>query len=439
MTTPPGSLPPLPPLAQLREIDRPLTSSEYYHACIGHHPDTVLKPRDVVAVLEGEWTSDTAIDWQAAIDKVAAVNPGVCLRLSGKRQHARWRSDGSPPALRLEPDCTWDGRSSAGDDFIFATPLSLEEGRTCELIIAGRESVKVIFRAAHAVMDGMGVVHFLLELFRVIRGEPLLGSNATYTDIELMHKVPSRPLPFKFIKPLALTGTPQGNEQGGLWRRVTLSGPQPHLIPRVAQIIAEHARRHGIASQEAASATSTTSGTVRIALPVSLKRHAPELLATTNFTSMLYLDIGPDADADANTIKHQLDDALERNIETNYPGFLKVIRYLPFSWVDRLVSPTRKNYTHPYLAETAVLSVMGPFKRSMFSGGGFRASTLYGLPQKENAFIVIVGFQGRFELLVGMCHLFANEGRLDAFIEELQQRLQRLAPSGTPAAPLSTD
>lgn len=420
MTNTPASL---PPLAPLKNIDRPLTSSEYYHACIGHHPDTIFKPRDVIAVLEGELAADATIDWQSAIDKVVAVNPGCCLRLSGKRQHTRWSSDGHPPALRFEPDCTWDGRSSIGDDFIFATPLSLEEGRTCELIIAGRGNIKVIFRVAHAVMDGMGVVHFLLELFRAIRGEPLLGSNATYTDIELMHKIPSRPLPFKFIKPLALTGAPQGNERGGLWRRVTLSGPQPHLVPRVAQIIAEYARRHRVASDGAADQKSGASGTVRIALPVSLKRHAPELLATTNFTSMLYLDIAPDANAEANNIKQQLDDALERNVEANYPGFLKVIRYLPFSWVDRIVSPTRKNYTHPYLAETAVLSVMGPFKRSMFSGGGFRASTLYGLPQKENAFIVIVGFQGRFELLVGMYHLFANEGRLDAFIEELQQRL----------------
>lgn len=411
----------LPPLAPLQGIDRPLTSSEYYHACIGHHPDTIFKPRDVIAVLEGELAPDAAIDWQSAIDKVVAVNPGCRLRLSGKRQRARWRSDGHPPALRLEPDCTWDGRSSVGDDFIFSTLLSLEEGRTCELIIAGREHIKVIFRVAHAVMDGMGVVHFLLELFRAIRGEPLLGSNATYTDIDLMQRIPSRPLPFKLIKPLALTGAPQGNERGGIWRRVTLPGPQPHLIPRVAQIIAEHARRHIATMGTTSTANTPASGTVRIALPVSLKRHAPDLLATTNFTSMLYLDIEPDADADI--IKQHLDDALERNVETNYPGILKIIRYLPFSWVDRVVSPTHENYMHPHLAETAVLSVMGPFKRSMFSGGGFRASTLYGLPQKENAFIVIVGFQGRFELLVGMYHLFANEGRLDAFIEELQQGL----------------
>lgn len=400
----------LPPLAPLLRIERPLTGPEYYHACIGHHPRTLIRPRDVVAVLEGELAAGAQIDWQAALDRAAAVNPGCRLRLSGKRQGARWSSDGQPPALRLLPDCDWDGRSSQGDDFIFATPLPLEAGRTCELIVAGRDKLKVIFRATHAVMDGMGVVHFLLEIFRAVRGEPLLGSNATYTDVELMRHVPSRPLPFKPSSPPSLTGAPQGAERGGLWRRVTLPGPQPNLVPRVALAIAEYARRNGGTTKPA-----------RIALPVSLKRHAPELLATTNFTNMLYLDVAPHEGLD--DIKAHLGAALERNVDANYPGILEAIRYLPFPWLDRLLSITEKNYTKPKVFETAVLSVMGPFKRTAFSGGGFRAETLYGLPQKENAFVVVVGFQGKFELLVGMANVFASAGRLDAFIDYLQQRL----------------
>ncbi|MEN9356535.1 MAG: hypothetical protein RL695_706 [Pseudomonadota bacterium] len=409
----PPKIAPLPPLAPVHRIARPLTGPEYYHACIGQHPRTLIQQRDVVAVLEGKLEAGAQPDWQAALDQVVAANPGCCLRLSGKRQNTRWSSDGQPPRLRLEPDCCWDGRSSTGDDFIYATPLSLEEGPTGELIVAGRDALKVIVRFTHAVMDGMGVVHFLQEIFRALRGEPLLGSNATYTDLELMRHVPSRPRPFKFLKPLSLTGAPQGEERGGQWRRVTLPGSQPHLIPRVAQVIAEHARRHEIPDGKP--------GTVRIALPVSLKRHAPELLATTNFTSMMYLDVAPGAEA--NAIKRDLDDALERNLDTNYPSILEAIRYLPLTWLDRIVSLTDSNYTHPRLAETAVFSVMSPFRRTAFSGGGFRAETLYGLPQKENAFVVIVGFQGKFELLVGMSHLFASAGRLDVFIEELQQKL----------------
>jgi len=397
----------LPKLEQLRQIDRRLTAPEYYHASTGRHPRTMIAPREVVCVLEGE-ISGEPIAWQAALDQVVAVNPGTRLRLTGKRQNARWISDGPPPRLRIVEECDWDGRSDVGSDFIYATSLSLEAGRICELIIAGGN--KIIFRASHAAMDGMGVIHVLLELFRALRGEPLLGSNATYTDVDLMQRVPCNAIRHKKPKIACLTGGAKGNERGGTWRRITLPGPQPHLLPRLALAIAEFARLHDTAP-------------ARIALPVTLKRHAPELLATTNFTSMLYLDIKQTDKLD--DIKHRLNELLERNEDTNYFKAIDLIKYLPFSWLDRMLSPTDKNYAAPKIFETAVLSVVGPFKKALFSGGGFKAESVYGLPQKENAFVGVVGLQGKFEVCIGMANVFASEGRLQAFIEFLEQRLKR--------------
>lgn len=402
---------PLPPLAPLREIDRLLTASEYYHACIGHHSATLQRPREVVLVLEGELAEGAQIDWQAALDQATAANPGCRLRLHGKRRQARWRSDGHPPGLRLLPDQQWDSHSSLGADFIYATPLSLEEGRSCELIIAGRSKLQIIFRATHAVMDGMGVAHFIAELFRAIRGEPLLGSNAAYTDVELMRQVASTRLPLKHFTPPTVTGEPQGTQQGGLWQRFTVPGPQPHLVARLAHAVAVyvHVRR-------------SSNEVVRIAIPINLKRHVPGLLATTNFTSMLYLDIGPEETLEDVTV--HLQSRLDLNVETNYPEILELIRFLPFPWLDKIVSINGKNYTRPKTMETAVLSVGGPFKRSMFSGGGFHAETLFGLPQTENTFLAAVGFQGKYEVMVGMSHIFASNGRFEDFLGFLEKRLQ---------------
>ncbi|SMB31357.1 conserved protein of unknown function [Sterolibacterium denitrificans] len=400
---------PLPPLAPVQEIDRLLTASEYYHACIGHHPATLQRPREVVSVIEGELAEGAQIDWQAAIDQVAAANPGCRLRLHGKRRQARWRSDGHAPGLRLLPDQQWDSHSSLGADFIYAIPLSLEEGRGCELIIAGRDRLQIIFRAAHAVMDGTGVAHFMSELFRAIRGEPLLGTNAAYTDVELMRQVKSVRSPLRHFTPPTVTGQPQGTLQGGLWRRFTVPGPLPHLVARFAHAAAEYVHR-------------TSNEVVRIAIPINLKRHVPELLATTNFTSMLYLDIAPGETLE--DVKTNLQGRLERNVETNYPEILELIRFLPFPWLDKIVSLNEKNYTRPKTMETAVLSVGGPFKRSLLSGGGFRAETIFGLPQTENTFLAAVGFQGKYEILVGMSHVFAGGGRFEDFLGFLEKRLQ---------------
>lgn len=406
----------LPALAPVKDIQRRLTGPEYYHASTGTHPDTLIPPREVVAVLEGELTDDAGIDWQAALDQVVAANPGCRLRLVGKRQHAAWRSDGRPTQLRLLPDCHWDGRSSDGDGFIYATPLSLTDGPASELIVIGRQHPKLIFRAHHAVMDGSGVAHVYLELMRALRGEPLLGSNASFTDVELMQRVPTRHHLRQPVTPLTLNVPDTNAPPGGRWRRMTLSGPQPHLVPHIASIIADYARRE-------------RAGDVRIALPINLKRHAPKLLATTNFTSMLYLNVAPDATLDS--IKADLEEKLANNHDTNYLRITEIIRWLPFSWLDRLLSPNSRQSSAPKVRETALLSVVGPVKRSHFSGGAFRGYTLYGLPQRENCFIAVVGFQGKFEVVVGMAHALASEGRLEAFCHHLEAALQ---PAGDPTA-----
>jgi hypothetical protein len=408
---------PLPPLAPVSAIDRRLTAAEYYHACIGHHPATLQRPREVVSVIEGELTAGAQIDWQVAIDQVAAANPGCRLRLHGQRRQARWRSDGQPPGLRLLPDQQWDSHASVGADFIYATPLSLEEGRSCELIIAGRDKLQIIFRAAHAVMDGVGVAHVMLELFRAIRGEPLAGINTAFTDVELMRQMTSVPAGLKHFTPPTVTGPPQGVQQGGLWRRFTVAGPQPHLVARFAHATAEYIRQ-------------SSDAVVRIAIPINLRRHMPGMLATTNFTSMLYLDIRPEETLEE--VKNKLQGQLERNEDTNYPEILELIRFLPFPWLDKIVSLNAKNYTRPKVMETAVLSIGGPFKRSSLSGGGFRAETIFGLPQTENTFLAAVGFQGRFEILVGMSHVLASDGRYADFLAFLENRLQPQATSPNP-------
>ncbi len=409
MTHSPSQLPPLQPL---HVIERCLSSFEYYHASVGRHPAAVLRPREVIAIVEGRLTGAVP-DWQAALNVVVAQHPGCRLRLSGDRWQAHWTSDGLPPALRQLPDVDWDGRSSQGDEFIYATPLSLEEGPTCELIVAGRgEHTKVIFRALHAVMDGLGVIHFLLDLFRALRGEPLQGCNAAYSDVDLMRHLPSQRPSYDRASPVTLDAADVSAPPGGRWCRITLPGPQHHLIPRIARLVARHARQQ----------TGASLAPVRIALPVSLKRHVPELLSTANFTNMVYLEVAPEATNEQ--LHAQFQGLLKQNVDAHYPRIFSAIRALPLRWLDRLLSPNGRNYAQRKVLETAVLSVLGPFRKVAFSGGGFQAEALYGVPQKESTFIVAIGFQGRYELTIGMAHLYASAGRLEAFVTELEQQLK---------------
>ena len=398
----------LPKLAQLRDVDRVLSEAEYYHACIGRHPRTTYPPRQIIFVIEGH-ADGVRIPWQSAIDKVVAVNPGARLRLAGSRQHARWLSDGVGPRLRILEQCNWDGRSEIGAEFIYSTRLSLEEGPTAELIIAGAGSTsKVIFRVLHAAMDGIGVMHFFQELFRALRGETLLGTNAAFSDTDLMLHVDAQLCTELSFQPASLTGMAQGSEVGHTWRRISLKHSR-NLLARTALAVGEFSR-------------GKSDTPVRIGVPVNLRRHVPGLLSTMNFSNMILVDV---AEKDTvSDIKYRMQDMLNRNVDAGFPKFGSLVRYLPFSWLDWISTSTEKNYTSPRILETAVLSNLGNYSRDDLACNGFRPVCLYGIPIESNCFSIAFGLQGRVELTIGMARVFASGGRLDELVEFLERRLE---------------
>jgi hypothetical protein len=405
-------LPALPALAECAEINRPLSFSEYYHAAIGRHRHTTIRSHEVVLVLEGRGQIDPSA-WQAALARVAQANPGTRLRLHGALKWSRWTSDAPLPPLRLIEHSRWDGLSSVGMAELLAPDLNLEAGYSCELIIANdarhADGLRIIARASHAVMDGLGTLHFLQELFRALRGEPLIGSNATFSDVDLIRRQTchaERP----GLLPGSLMGPAAGSERGGIWQRLTLAGPQPQLLPRLLRLLAEFGRQH-------------TEQPLRFAIPSNLRRHAPGLMTTLNFSAMPYLDLDHSDHLDSDTLKERLKALQDSNADAYYRPLYEWVRWLPLGWLDALVTTGEKDYTAPKLHESAVLSVLGSFKKAVFSGAGFSAEALFALPQLENTFVIVAGLQGRFDLCVGMPRVLASNGRLAALMQHLEQGL----------------
>ena len=406
----------LPPLAPQSRIERPLTVAEYYHAAIGRHPRSHVRGHDVVFVLEGEGSPDPE-HWRQAIHQATAVNPGARLRLTGQRQRASWRSDAPPPPLRVLENVDWDVRGNEGGEDLFALPLSLEEGRSSEVILLTPTPrmpiTRAIFRISHAVMDGVGSLHFMQEVFRALRGEKLLGSNASFTDTDILrcgsrsHVLIENP-----VSIARMMGAAQGEQRGGYWRRFTLKGPQPQLLPRLIALMVEYGRIHGDSGKM-----------IRLGIPANLRRQVRDLLTTANFTGMTYADFPPEAPVDLEAIKDCLKRLRDDNADMNYRRVYELLRYLPFSWVDGMLSINEKNYRNPILHETAVLTLLGSFKKNMFSSPDFSAQTLSCLPQLENVFVSVVGLQGDYEVIVGMPHVFASGGRMEQLLDFIQHGL----------------
>lgn len=401
----------LPPLRNAAAFDRPVSMPEYYHACIGTSPRTLEGPRDVIFALEGELDGGiTPAQWQQALDRVTEANPGLRMRWHGSLGWSRWRCDGPPPRLRLIDDCAWDARSNIGAGFITETPLSLTEGPVVELIVARQSATRglVILRTVHAVMDGSGGYHTLRELFRALRGEPLQGSNATFSDVDLLKAIAAPAVKPEPVQTCWLTGAPDGDATGDDWWRIPLGPARSQLLGRVAVAMAAFAHTHSTLP-------------VRIAVPVDLRRHAPGLLATTNFSSMLFVTLQPGDGIDV--FREQLRAQLAVKREAAYSSLLDLFRWLPLSWLDRMLGRTLANYRNRRVPETALISSLGVLDPAEFSARGFTLDGMSVVPMAGTVFTVLMVIGGQAQLMLNLPRVLSGQGRREALIAHLQASL----------------
>ncbi len=406
----------LPKLAHAVEINRPVSTPEYYHASVGASPHTLESPRNVIFVLgglmDGTLTQD---DWQRAIDQAAAVNPGLRLRWEGRLGFSRWRSNGPSPRLRMLDHVDWDMNSQEGGEFITAEPLSLTTGPTVELIVARQAGGRglVILRTLHTIVDGMGGFHAMYEIFRALRGEPLLGSNAAFSDVDLMraaqHEAPAdEPKAAKASPAYWLTGEPSGDVLGDDWTRIKLGPVRKQLLARLAVALTEIA--HQYSEHE-----------VVIAIPVDLRRHAPGLKSTINFSSMVHVRM--EKGDGVEVFQQRLQALLERGKEVAYHPVLNLIRWLPLSWLDRLLGRSLKNYQTRKPLETFLISNIGRLDTAGMSAYGFQMDEFSAFPQPGNAFVILYSVEGEVNVILNLPRVLASQGRGEASLNYLKTQL----------------
>ncbi|REH40315.1 hypothetical protein DFR26_0515 [Paraperlucidibaca baekdonensis] len=403
----------LPALTPLKYIDRPVSASEYYHASVGASRHTLESPRMVFFILRGslkrgtDGGSDRELLTQA-IARVAAVNPVLRLRWHGYLGRSRWLSDGPLPRLRVLEHCLWDGLSSDGAECLDA-PLSLRDGPCAEFIWAPQRAGRglLILRSFHAVMDGLGGMHLLHELFRALRGEALLGDNAAFSDADLMRATAIQPTPQQPYDTCALTEPAPDALTGDDWCRLRFGPLQPRLLSQVAQALAEFAHQFSEVP-------------VRIAVPVDLRKHVPGLVTSANFANMLFVRL--DKGASAADFDTQLREQLRARRELAYPAIYTVLRWLPLRWFDFLLGRRLRNFATRKPVETAVISNMGPVDLSAFDACFFAADDFCISPMPGNAFVVLYALNGQINMVINLPRLLSSDGRQAALVSFLTKR-----------------
>ncbi|MGW4377977.1 non-ribosomal peptide synthetase [Streptomyces albidoflavus] len=352
-----------------------------------------------------------------AVARVAVSCPGTRLTRAGMT----WQDSGVAPVVRELPPGGLDPAADAPD---LHRPLMGDGGPTCEVLLAphgGTPSpgaapagTHVVFRAFHGALDGKGLLFWAEEVFRALRGEPLLGAPDAVSEAQLLERLDARGVTSSpgieadLSWPSALGTRTGGGDRGFFWRRRTVDGSHPGAVAKVALAVA---RARGVA-------------TGRFMVPVDLRRHAPELRSTGNLTHNPLFEVDADAGwEDAHqrmlTLLAERHDLAARadSVMTRVP--LDVLRR-QIAELDGY-SAARNVY-----AAQAIISSMGRIDAGALSTDAFRATEVFVLPNSGPVGppeIDLLEFDGRTEITIGWHDEPGIAERAEALLDAIEEEL----------------
>ncbi|MET7424042.1 non-ribosomal peptide synthetase [Dactylosporangium sp. NPDC005555] len=314
-------------------------------------------PRGAVPVLQVAVEGTGALDPDRLAEAVTAASdacPGTRLARKGRA----WVDTGRPPAVRHA--------EVAGDVPVhrlpeLQEPLLHRGGPTCEVLYVGGPDPAVVFRASHAVMDAGGVLLWAADVFRALRGEPLTGATDTVTEVDLLPPLTHKPTPPGLRYPALLGERTPGTPRRTLWLRRSVDGYHAGLIARLATAIAPLCG----------------DGDAQFAVPVNLRRYAPQTRSTASLSHSLPFTVpaGQDWEATHERLLTML--AEERDAQARLdPAVLKIPQPVLRFINGALDSKAAKQNLYP---SHASLAHLGRVDVEDFSTAGFAATALYSL------------------------------------------------------------
>lgn len=372
--------------------------------------NSICPPFSNQMILEGDGKPD--IDaFRNAIEKASMANPGSRVKIKGFLGATRLVDSGVTPELRVANGNEWNGLGPENAPFLLKDISPVDAGG-CEVVIIEGNPQRIAFRTHHSIMDARGTLLWAADIFRVLRNEAPLGSDSTITEPEIAgtyQKNGRIPPGHNFIAP---TGKPEGCDRGVAWQRLSIQGKKPELLPMVAFLLANEARKY-------------SDGNVRIAVPVDMRFRQEGLRSTGNLTNLIYLDISPDTTVDeiASNIKFQL--------ENKYDGMIYkrdgLIRFIPLSLIKKevLKEISDKNRTGLY-RNSGILSNPGKLSPDQFSGGNFTMKTGFFIPPGQESMPIFVAMSGTdtsVEIVFSIPKTLASSGRMEKLIKAVENGL----------------
>lgn len=362
--------------------------------------------------LDGHGDLDVNI-LRRAVEAASDVNPGSRLILKGYLGASRWVDSGVAPPVSEIDGSSWDGMGPVGAPDILMETISVRKGPTCEVFIIHGKPQRLLFRTHHSVMDGRGTLHWMADIFRSIRKEPLEGSYSTLTDIELARRYQKEfrtSFPFDNIAP---TGMADGDEKGVTWLRKVTTGKYHNLLGQLAVLSAKQAWQH-------------KQGKFRISVPVDMRNRTKGERSTGNLTFPIYLEVLPDSEPEdiARDVSYQIRDGREMMLDKGDAALVNVpIWAICHKWNASIPEFHRKGLYRT----SGLISNFGRVPLNLYSGGGFTTDAFWAIPPSYDHIPFFIGVFGspknKLEMTCSIPKVLATKGRLGKFMDDLMNGL----------------
>ena len=199
-----------------------------------------------------------------------------------------------------------------------------------------------------------------------------------------------------------------------LWKRRHVPGKFSQVLPQCARLIAQEAWRHG-------------NGIVRFGIPVDLRPHREGLRSTANLSFALYIEVKPE------TTVGQIAEDIAFQLKHGYEGMLslgdELLSYVPLSLIrSQARRIIRRRHAQGNYSLSGVLSNLGRENLALYEGGGFKATSFWAIPPRNEyhpLFLVMAGYGDNLELILSMPKVLADGGRLDVILEHIAQGVQK--------------
>jgi FkbH-like protein len=347
-----------------------------------------------------------------AIAQAASANPGARLQARGRWW---WDHGHLPRVTPVAEDMPFSLQHSA-----LRRRLPMDLGPPIEVL--RWEGSCLVLRCAHALMDAAGLLHFAQDLFRALRGEPLLGSRADLDDWRVLAASPyRRTMPaFKPQWPSAVGARLAAPERGFVHEVRQVQG---RVDSPTARIAAALARAQG------------SGGACRLMIPVDLRLADEGLRTTSNMSNPLVLTF--DAALDANACWHKVLGALGRHEQFGVARGAAALRWLPSRMSGRVLGAMQswqtKRNRHFF---TALSSNLARVSLASFSHDGKLPERVGFLPFDTPGVglnLLTLQHDQALELAASCPAASGAQEKLAALLDEVCAELERGLPARPPS------